>query len=91
MAVETFTDSDGIERIRKNPAPTITFNDKDWSVNFNVQKDDYTVGDNTDMTLAENDLDDALFNLVNHAIVCSYHLTEEEMQMICPNVVEITE
>lgn len=91
MAVETFTNSDGIERIRKNPAPTITFNNKDWRVEFDVNKDDYTVGDNTDMTLAENVIDDALFTLVNHAIVCSYHLTEEEMQMICPNVIEITE
>ena len=90
MAVETFTEN-GNERIRKTESTTVTFGGKDWNVIHSVPKENYTVGENTDLTLAETDLDSGLYSIVNHIITNSYYLTESEMLTVCPNIEEITE
>ena len=91
MAIEYFTDSFGDERIRKTTSEEVTLNGKNYRIIYDVLKSNFTVGDTTDESAAEIEINDAVYNLINHALVNSYYLTEEQLNLIHPYLEEITE
>ena len=91
MAIEYFTDLLGNERIRKTTNEEITLFGKNYKINFDVLKSNFTVGDTTDEVAAENNLDDAIYQLIHTSLHNSYYIPEEYFFKVCTWLEEITE